>query len=376
MYRKHRLFPTSLGLALALVTVALGCQEEEKRQPLAGGLSQGGSAQNIPGGASTLGKGSGRPWSGELCAESSAETRVDPVYLIFLLDQSGSMGDGVAVSPAFKWTPVTDALRSFFESDSSKGFFASLTLFPTEQNPPGQRSPEPPLCEPSDYEMPVVEMRALPEGAPFAQALSELPNESATPSWAALSGAINYAQQFLTAGKRAALVLVTDGQPAGCGQENTLVQLAKKAASVAETLPTYVIGVGSDLLGLNYVAEAGGTREALIVEVGDPDATRIAFLEKVQKLARGELPCEYPLPRLTPPQVLNPKKVNVELTLAGKTRGLQKEIGCNKGMGWRYNSDDSPTKILLCDTVCSEVKSASQSKLDVVFGCETSQLLR
>src|SRR5262249_57473968 len=46
------------------------------------------------------------------CAATSAEAQLAPVYLVFLLDESGSMGDGKNGDRKVKWDPVTSALES------------------------------------------------------------------------------------------------------------------------------------------------------------------------------------------------------------------------------------------------------------------------
>ena len=70
----------------------------------------------------------------EGCAERRAEAVLRPVHLFFLLDQSGSMGDGMHGSREQKWDPVTAALTAFFADPGVSNVHASLTLFPPNTN--------------------------------------------------------------------------------------------------------------------------------------------------------------------------------------------------------------------------------------------------
>src|SRR6478752_4050448 len=58
---------------------------------------------------------------GESCASATQETELSPVYLVFLLDESGSMGDGQHGDRTKKWDPVTSALKAFFADPESSG---------------------------------------------------------------------------------------------------------------------------------------------------------------------------------------------------------------------------------------------------------------
>ena len=56
------------------------------------------------------------------------------MYLVFLLDESGSMGDGKNGDRTKKWDPVTAALNAFFADPESAGITASLSMFPLNKN--------------------------------------------------------------------------------------------------------------------------------------------------------------------------------------------------------------------------------------------------
>jgi len=70
----------------------------------------------------------------EGCAATTSKAELSPVYLLFLLDESGSMGDDESMNREERWDPVTTALKAFFADAASSGLLASLSLFPNDKN--------------------------------------------------------------------------------------------------------------------------------------------------------------------------------------------------------------------------------------------------
>lgn len=289
------------------------------------------------------------------CATQSAAAEARPVYLIFQYDKSGSMDDNG------KWNACKAATRAFFESSESAGVKASLTFFPTGST-----------CSDSSYESPAVPITALPSSV-FGSALDSRNPSGGTPTRHALQGAINYAQQVAAGeGKdgNVAIVLVTDGQPANCS-DNSISTVRNIAASVASTIPTYVIGVGNQLGNLNEIAVGGGTNQAFIVSTGDPAQTQAQLLGAIKAIKQQALACDYTIPTPTDGQRLDHTKVNVQYApQAGSPSTLSYNQSCAGGTGWQYDNADSPTRILLCDSSCNTVKTAG-GKVDIVYGCAT-----
>jgi hypothetical protein len=94
---------------------------------------------------------------GASCAAQSAEARLQPVYLAFAFDVSGSMGQGDFEwhDRSLKWEPVVTATKAFFADPSATGISASLVFFPAETD----------LCLPATYAEPDVPMTPLPSPA-------------------------------------------------------------------------------------------------------------------------------------------------------------------------------------------------------------------
>jgi hypothetical protein len=315
------------------------------------------------------------------CAAATAETSLAPVYLVFLLDESGSMGDGQYGDRTVKWDPVTSALQAFFADADSAGITASLGVFPLNKTTTGPATTTIPAdCDASVYGTPEVPPRALPDAATFAAAIAKLdpPNEYGTPTYPALTGTIAYAETLLEAdpSRKVAIVMVTDGEPVDCA-DNTVENTANAAMGVADHIPTYVIGVGDSLASLNAIAKGGGTGEAFIVALGNPSQTRKDLLDAIN-LIRGEaISCELKIPAPPAGKRLDPNKVNVEFTGTNMAKTtLKYGATCTGDTAWHYDDPEKPKTVLLCDAACSTVKADAMGKLDVEFACEDRQIVQ
>ena len=336
-----------------------------------GGLSSGGDGN---------GSGSG---SGGACAASTAQAELAPVYLVFLLDESGSMGDGQYGDRTKKWDPVTSALNAFFADPESAGIMASLGVFPLNKNmTKGPATSDISAdCTADVYGTPIVPPRALPDDKTFAAAITTLdpPNEYGTPTYAGLSGTITYAETLVKedASRKVAIVMVTDGTPEVCKGDNTVANTAMAAKAVADHIQTYVIGVGDNLTSLNDIAKGGGTDKAFIVSLMNPEQTRTDLLGAINLIRGKSISCELPIP--TPPvgMKLDPQKVDVKFTASGMApTSLPYGADCTGDAAWHYDSVAMPTQIMLCDSTCAAVKADPKGKLDVEFGCKIRQVVQ
>ncbi|AKV02424.1 hypothetical protein AKJ09_09087 [Labilithrix luteola] len=289
------------------------------------------------------------------CATSSAVAEQRPVYLVFMYDKSGSMAnDG-------KWSSAKAATRAFFESPDSKGLYASLTYFPENDS-----------CSTSKYTTPKVGVTALPSTL-FGQSLDGQGPGGGTPTRPALEGAISYAQSVAAGqGKdgKVAIVLVTDGEPAGC-DKNDVKDVQNLAATVSSTIPTYVIGVGDSLAKLDDIAAGGGTGSALIVSTSNPAQIQADFAKAIEKIKGEALSCDYTMPPPPSGAAFDKSKVNVQYTPEGGTPStLGYNQDCTGGTGWKYDDPNNPTTVSLCAASCDATKGKG-GKVDIVFGCAT-----
>ncbi len=290
------------------------------------------------------------------CATSSADGQLTPANLVFMFDQSGSMGGS---DMGVKWTPVTAGLSAFFSDAASTGMSASLQYFPQGNS-----------CNSSDYQNPEVALTGLPSAA-FTTSIGKHSPGGNTPSLPSLKGAIDFAKATAAAkpGEKVAVVLVTDGDPNGCG--SSVKNVSDEAATVAATIPTYVIGVGSDLSNLNAMAVGGGTGAAILITVGDPNKTKADLEAALNKIRGATASCSFAMPKPPAGQVLDVNAVNVQFTSSAGPQTLAYNKDCTGGAGWHYDNANAPTQIDLCPATCDAVKATTGGKVSIAFGCAT-----
>ncbi len=322
------------------------------------------SDNSAPGAGFGQGDQSNKPPPGSAaCVTSTATATAKPVYLVFAYDQSGSMSlDG-------KWAAAGIAMKSFFSSANVKGIHAAMTLFPKYESYPA-------FCSEAEYTAPDVAVTDLPS-AQFGAALDATAPQAGkggTPTMAALSGAMTYAQQLQkTVAKNAtvAVVMVTDGVPEVCSDKGDVGPASLIAFTNAATIPTYIVGVGSDLANLNQIAAAGGTKQALMVSVGDPTKTQTDLSAAINTIKVAAVSCDYAIPSAPDGETLDPSKLNVQYTpTGGVAQDLDFDATCASGSGWHYDDANHPTRIVACGTTCSSIKNVG-GKVDMVFGCAT-----
>jgi von Willebrand factor type A domain len=314
------------------------------------------------------------------CVSSTANAALSPVNLVFMFDKSGSMGyvpDGF--DPAIKWNPVTVGMKSFFNDPGSAGINASLQFFPEGTDVTS-------VCG-YPYAAPKVSLSPLSNATPLINAINATTPYGGTPTLPALQGAISYAKD-VTAKQptiHTAVVLVTDGEPgfrinnqnvAGCADNDITHVAAAAAAAVAGTpsIQTYVVGVGPSLDKLNEIASAGGTKAAFMVSVADPTATTSIFQNALNQIRSQTLSCDFAMPPAPAGQSIDTSRVNVAYSPGGGAETvLPYSADCSNPQGWHYDNLAAPTKILLCQGVCTTVQGDRQGKLTLAFGCLTKQ---
>ena len=351
-----------ISSSLLLSAVACGAPDNSISDFNKGNPSSGGDGKDNGGGTlgGTNGTGTMPKAGGDLaaCATQTATAQARPVYLVFMFDKSGSMSD------SGKWPSAKAASRAFFESPDSKGVSASLTFFPDKSNY---------SCNVSAYDTPKVSIETLPSTS-FGDQLDLQSPAGGTPTYQALQGAIDYAQQVATGqGKdgKTAIVLVTDGLPDSNCNNSSVSNVKSLAASVAATIPTYVIGVGDELTNLNDIATGGGTKSALIVSVANPSQIQADFTKAINQIKASALTCDYAIPAAPSGETFDRSKVNVQHSPAGGAPStLSYNQACTGGTGWQYDDATNPTRILLCASSCDNVK-ADAGKVDILFGCAT-----
>ncbi len=86
------------------------------------------------------------------------------------------------------------------------------------------------------------------------------------------------------------------------------------------------------------------------------------------------IPCVFEIPPPPDMMSLDPTRVNVVFTSAPGAAPVtipRATDGCASGRGWVYDSDTSPTEIILCPAECAIVEAAPSGNVTVQFGCAT-----
>lgn len=381
-----------------------------------------GNGSGDDGGAGTLGGGNGGN-GGNLgggnggtvgaCAAESSKGQQQPLDIFIMLDQSGSMKESVA-GGGDKWTAVTSALNTFVQSPLA-GVSVGLQYFglPASAGGGGGGGSCPTSCQTTadcgasggpcianvcigclagggggggfgadscnaaDYAKADVEIAPLPGvAAAITQSISKHNPTTATPTSAALQGAVDHAKAWAQAHPSDVVValLATDGDPSEC--DTNLANIDAIAAAALNGTPkvlTFVIGVGSSLGNLNGIAAAGGTGSAFIV-----DTTQNAnqqFLDALNKIRGAAVGCTYqiPLPKTGTPDF---NKVNVQYTPGGGTPVIVPKVADKShcpasGDAWYYDDNANPKQIILCDASCKKFTGDAHSQVDVLTGCQS-----
>jgi hypothetical protein len=332
-----------------------------------GGVSVGGNAGNISFDAAAGGSGSLEDAS---CASEKIEAKLTPLDMFIMLDKSGSMvlfGD--------RWGPVTNAIRTFVQSQEMAGVGVGIGYFGFHPGGPPADLTAPGSCNATDYATPAVPMGVLPMVAqPIIDSLAANAPGGGTPTHPALQGAMQYATQWAVQNPthKVVVVLATDGEPQGCTGNDigTVSQVAQAGAAANPQINTYVIGVGN-VQGLNQVAQAGGTNQAFIVQ--DANANQ-QFLQAMRQIRGQALGCQFNIPK---PMGMLPDftKVNVEHTPTSGGAGIiyhvESAADCRADTGgWYYEKDASgtPTAIKACPQSCQKLVDGG-GRVDIAVGC-------
>ncbi|HVJ20672.1 MAG TPA: vWA domain-containing protein [Polyangiaceae bacterium] len=329
---------------------------------------------------------------GSGCTGQAYEGENLPLDIYIMFDQSGSMNVCLNGDPNGSNCPgerrmdaVREATDLFMADEESTGIGVGISYF--GKQPISQAS-----CDVADYEAADVEIGVLPDHADAIMgSLNDVEPTGETPTGAAIRGACSYAQNWKgeNPGHEVVILLLTDGipeAPVSCCDPATSDTCMPVDPECCPTLPdavdaatecldgdpgirTYVLGVGPALGNLKDIAEAGGTKDAYLVEGGE---VVDEVLDALRAIRGDAIPCTMPLP--TPPDgtVLNLQQVNItyaspacEPTYFYNTSGADT---CEDG-GWYYDDNDPP-QIQLCPASCEKV-SAPGGKLVYTIGCDT-----
>jgi hypothetical protein len=246
-------------------------------------------------------------------------------------------------------------------------------------------------CEEDSYRQPAVAIGDLPANETVvARTLVHKVPFGSTPMGPAVRGVLAHLRAHLMThpGRKAALVLASDGLPGGCSMANDVPTVAgylRGAFMGTPSIPTYVIGVFSQMeLGdaqgqLETLATAGGSGQPFVL-TSTPDLTQ-KLQEALEKIRGAALACEFTIPKPTMGDI-DYSRVNVRHTGAGGPQELpyvERPDRCDPARGgWYYDvppAVGTPTRILVCDASCRKFKMDASARVDLLFGCATRVIL-
>lgn len=388
------------------------------------GTGAGGDDSSGVGGGFTTGTGGAGGGFEECAGETHIGTR-DPLDLVIMLDQSGSMDSPIGAETL--WSLTTDAIAQFVVAPEADGVGVGLQYFPlpdgpcvscnncfspdvqvTSQSgacccssPTGQScaladgAPCPTggicfqgacisggangTCDVADYGTLEVPIDVIPNVGPAISAsLAGHSPDGLTPTAPALSGAIQAAQARAAQypDHIVAVVLATDGTPTECDplDEASIANLAASAYQGTPQVTTFVIGLGNlSTLDAIALAGSGNTQDAFIIQ---PGANTTQQLVDALNAIRGELlDCQFDIPQ---PDMgtLDHDEVNVQYTPEGASQPtIVPRVGglaeCGSEIAWYYDDPAAPTQIVMCPAACDQLEALGDVELQIVLGCDT-----
>ncbi|HYQ03024.1 MAG TPA: vWA domain-containing protein [Polyangiaceae bacterium] len=408
-------------IAIVVAFVGLGavatlsCSQSAEGESQVGGSSNtsGGAGNRSHGGAATGGVGhaggvsatgglpdlavsdggalEGDAGASAVCSAEVREGQRVPIDMYFLVDSSGSMGDSVSGGGS-KWDTVSSALTGFLEDPRNADTGVGIGYFPIVPSSCTKGQPgcfciplinlcfvtEGGSCDVSDYATPAVKLALPSQPAAVVSDINGHEIGGGTPTRPALEGALQYLSEWANQHpeRKPLLVLATDGEPVGC-EPNTpqdVADVAARALAGPNAIRTFVIGVGSSLVSLNLVAQAGGTDHAFLVDTGGDVAKE--FGDALDQIRGTASSCDFSIPDASAGTgSIDPTKVNVSYVRSGSSTPAQvpqtfmgDPKNCDASGGWYYDDPKSPKVIKLCDATCRSLNAGS---IQVEFGCDT-----
>jgi hypothetical protein len=238
-------------------------------------------------------------------------------------------------------------------------------------------------CEVGSYATPRVPVTGLPGGvSALAAALDGVRPAGGTPMGPAATGALQNLRAHLAAspGRRATLVMATDGLPMGCSADSidavaTALQMGRAATP---PISTYVIGVFAPMsadsrAALDRLATAGGSGTPFVIEPGQNLNQK--FLEALNEIRGAALACEFQIP-VPKAGTLDFGKVNVRYSGGAASEDLifvGSADRCDPVRGgWHYDvspATGTPTRIVVCESTCRKFKADAAGSVEVRVGC-------
>ncbi|MBX3221092.1 MAG: VWA domain-containing protein [Labilithrix sp.] len=343
------------------------------------------------------------------CATASAEAERIPVYMLLVVDGSGSM-DGVNSSgngyvagerendphpdasnrlTGRKWLALRGALAAFVDDLATKpdpNLAVGMYLFSSTATKPANQT-DVAISFVDTAHATALKNRVMPPI--FAN--------GGTPLAASMNGQLPILKAYTPAapvkpGGKYVLVVMTDGIPTD-GKQACLTAATTALAGTPSVL-TFAVGIGDenasatnvyDEVFVGDLAEAGGTAAPgcntnwsdldktgfpchFQITPGTKTAQQIQadFLAAINKIRDTVSSCELALAFNSGD--VDPAKVNVVYTSGS---GQSSQVTQNATNGWTYDDPKAPKKVILHGSSCDTLKADPNGKVKIILGCKT-----
>jgi uncharacterized protein YegL len=209
--------------------------------------------------------------------------------------------------------------------------------------------------------------------------VATLTSNPQTPTSAALQGAENWATAYeaMHQDEKTVVVLITDGEPAGCDTN------AQNIANIAATanmagIQTYVIGLGGlNSTALNQIAAAGGTMTAFTVSATSNSTTEL--LNELISIQGQALKCQLDVPKSdVSGKEIDPNFINVAWSTGPAGMQTSTDLGYVSGMDkcganendWYFDNPTAPTQIILCPAACTAITADKTATVAISADCK------
>ncbi len=331
----------------------------------------------------------------DTCGGATAVLSHLPVYMLFIVDGSGSMLDPLVPGgpTGLKWQAAKSALNAFIDDTAARkdySFAAGLFLFDGTKGVPEFQQ--------SDVAIHYVDAQ---QKAALESRINGSSPQGGTPLTLALQGQIPFLEGFvptqpLKPGGKRVLVVMTDGVPDGGSDVQPQVQ-AKCEQLISDAqkagVTTFAVGIGDpasatstyDEVFLGKLAVAGGAPAAgctpgwnetspagqtpchFQITPGQKTAAQIQseMLAAIEAIRGAAQSCEFVLESKDP---IDPSKVNVVYTDAN---GKDMPVYQNANDGWTYDDPSHPTSVIFHGDICKQLQSESDGQVKIELGCAT-----
>lgn len=315
----------------------------------------------------------------ETCATGQTSGMITPVVMYVMFDRSSSMNEASPEgATTTRWDRATEGLIKFFQDPASAKMSVAYGVYPTDEGGCDQNECNAAACGEEVVTLGTLTADGAPGDAQEAALVQAITDDDArvesglgTPTGAALQGALAWATQYqgAHADETAVVVLVTDGEPNGCGDTREIENIVSSARGTGG-IRTYAIGLdgleGPNQDTLNAIAQAGGTGEGIFIGQGDVTNDLLAAFNAI----RGDIgSCNVQIPQEGDS---DPNKVNVTLTLADGPIDIARvmtEDDCADNAAWYYDDNNDPNQLLLCPATCEVVQADTNPSIEIVLGC-------